>query len=343
MNNLVDGNPPNGESAHSLPLVSVIIPAFNEEDCVDELAARLQRVSAVLGSKYEFEFIITENGSADATYGKLRAIRAEDPRFKIIRFSRNFGIEPAISAGLSNARGSAAIIMCADLQDPPELIPEFIEKWEQGFQNVYGIVSRRTDESWLRQQLTRGYYWLLNRATGSAVPRNVSDFRLIDKKLYEILNSMPERRRMLRTMWPWLGFKSVGIKYVRPARFGGKSTYQLAKNILFGLRGIASATAWPLGLIPVVGTALAGLAFLMLAGFSLRWVTKGVPFNGFGTIVAVILLMFGLLFLFLGIMAEYISIIYEEVRGRPLYVTSEEIGFLSTPEPNLSADAKERT
>lgn len=308
-------------------LLSVVAPAYNEEACIDELAARLTTVAAELADRYDFEFIIIENGSVDATFAKLLQVRENDPRFKILRFSRNFGIESAISAGLRRASGDAAIIMCSDLQDPPELIRAFIEKWEVGYGNVFGEIKRRTDEGWLRQRLTGAYYWLLNHATGSRVPRNVSDFRLVDAKLYRVLNAMPERRRMLRTMWPWLGFKSIGISYTRPPRFGGKSTYRLFGNIIFGLKGIASATAWPLDLIPIAGVALAVLSALMLAGFAIRWFTLGVPFNGFGTIVAILLLMFSLLFLLLGIMGEYISIIYEEVRARPLYIETDSFGF----------------
>lgn len=308
-------------------LVSVVAPAFNEEECIEELASRLVAVAEGLRDRYDFEFIIIENGSVDTTYPKLLNITSRDERFKIIRFSRNFGIEPAISAGLRRASGDAAIIMCSDLQDPPEMIPQFLERWEEGYENVYGVISRRTDEGWLRERLTKAYYMLLNHTTGSVVPRNVSDFRLVDRKMYEILNSMPERRRMLRTMWPWLGFRSIGVSYTRPPRFGGKSTYKLFRNIVFGLRGIASATSWPLGLIPVVGVGLGMLSFLMLAGFAIRAFTAGVPFNGFGTLIAVMLSMFGLLFLFLGIIAEYISIIYEEVRGRPLFIVTEEIGL----------------
>ena len=144
-------------------LISIVVPAYNETECVDELAARLQAVFAPLAPRYDFEAIIVENGSADDTYEKLLAIRARDPRFKILRLSRNFGAEGAVTAGLRHASGDAAVIMCADLQDPPEVIPRFIERWEEGYENVYGVITRRTDESVVRRTATAAFYWLINK------------------------------------------------------------------------------------------------------------------------------------------------------------------------------------
>lgn len=309
------------------PLISVVIPAFNEEACVDELARRLQGVATDVGARYRFEFIIVENGSIDRTFERLMRIRSNDDRFKIIRLSRNFGIEGALTAGLRHAAGAAAIIMTADLQDPPELIPTFIERWEAGYKNVYGIVSKRRDESPLRRFMTRCFYWLINRANEHPVPPNVSDFRLVDRKLYVVLNSMNERNRMLRAMWGWLGYKSIGIEHERPPRFGGKSTYKLLRNIVFGLHSIASSTNTPLRLIPMFGVTLSALTFLLFVGLFARWMMSGVPFSGFGTIVGFILILFSLLFLMLGILGEYIGIIYAEVKQRPLYIVDDTYGL----------------
>lgn len=307
--------------------ISVVIPAFNEEACVDELARRLQSVSASLADRYDFEFVIIENGSVDSTFPRLLAIREADPRFKIIRFSRNFGIEGALTAGLRAIDGDAAIIMCADLQDPPELIPAFLALWEEGYQHVYGVITRRSDEGWLRQRLTKVFYWMINRLNQHPVPRNVSDFRLVDRKLYSVLNGMHEKNRMLRSMWGWIGYKSTGIEYERPPRHGGKSTYHLFRNIGFALHGIASSSATPLKVIPLFGLTLSAASFLLLISFVIRWFIGGVPFGGFGTIVALMLLLFGLLFLFLGVVTEYIGIIYEEVRNRPIFIVSDTFGI----------------
>jgi len=318
-------------------LVSVVVPAYNEEECIEELSIRLRAVSEQLDPAYEFEFIIVENGSADSTYQKLLAIRNADPRFKIIRLSRNFGMEGAVTAGLRQARGDAAIIMCADLQDPPEMIPEFIARWQQGYENVYGLITKRTDEDWLRQRLTGVFYWLLNRTNKHPVPQNVSDFRLVSRRMYETMNALPERHRMLRSMWGWIGFPHVGVPYIRPPRHGGRSTFRLTRNIAFGLHGIAVSSITPLMLIPFFGIALSVLSFLALIGLAVRWVVHGVPFAGFGTIVAMQLGLFGLLFLLLGILSAYVGIIFEEVRGRPVYVTDASHGF----DPQLAREPSE--
>jgi len=328
--------------------ISVVIPAFNESDCVDDLATRLAAVASAAAPRYEFEFIIVENGSVDNTFSKLLRIHQADPRFKIIRFSRNFGIEAAVTAGLRHADGDACVIMCADLQEPPELIPALIEQWELGYDNVYGIVRNRRDENGLRRALTRVFYWLVNRLNSHPVPENVSDFRLVDRKLYATLNTFDERNRMLRTMWGWIGGKATGVPFDRMPRHGGESTYRLTRNIAFAIRGIMSSSTTPLKLIPLFGMALSGFSFVLLVGFAIRWFVGGVPFNGFGTILALMLLLFGLLFLLLGMQSEYIGLIFEEVRGRPMYVTREEYGWTKPPQvergdaPDLLGSSRDR-
>lgn len=307
--------------------ISVVVPAFNEEACVDELARRLAEVADSIRPRYEFEFIIVENGSADSTFERLMQLRAADHRIKIIRFSRNFGMEGAVTAGLRHASGDAAVIMCADLQDPPEMIPEFIARWEDGFENVYGQITKRSDEGWLRQRLTSVFYWLLHRANGNQVPRNVSDFRLVSRKVYSVLNSLPERHRMLRAMWSFIGYKHTGVPYERPPRHGGASTYRLFRNIVFALHGICASSIAPLKLIPAAGLFLSACSFLALITLTIRWVAAGVPFPGYGTIVALELGLFGLLFLLLGILSEYVGMTFEEVRGRPMYIVDSEFGF----------------
>jgi glycosyltransferase involved in cell wall biosynthesis len=308
-------------------LISVVVPAYNETECVNELAARLQAVFAPLAPRYDFEAIIVENGSADDTYEKLLAIRARDPRFKIIRLSRNFGAEGAVTAGLRHASGDAAVIMCADLQDPPEVIPRFIERWEAGYENVYGVITRRTDESVVRRTATAGFYWLINKLNDRPVPRNVSDFRLVDRRAYQALNAMPERNRMMRTMWGWIGFKSIGVEHTRAPRHGGKSTYAFFRNVRFALNGIIASSVAPLKLIPLFGIGLSAISFVTLIVLAVFWFRYGVPFAGYGTIVALMLLMFGLLFFFLGVISEYVGMIFEEVRARPSFIVCAEHGF----------------
>lgn len=308
-------------------LISIVVPAYNESECVDELASRLSAVFEGLAPAYDFEAIVVENGSADDTYEKLLSIRERDPRFKILRLSRNFGAEGAVTAGLRRASGDAAVIMCADLQDPPEVIPQFVQRWEEGFENVYGVITHRTDEGLVRRTATAVFYWLIDRLSDHPVPRNVSDFRLVDRRAYEALNRMPERNRMMRTMWGWIGFRSAPVEHVRAPRHGGKSTYAFARNVRFGLNGIITSSVAPLKLIPLFGIALAALSFVSGIALAIGWFMFGVPFAGYGTIVALILLMFGLLFLFLGIVSEYVGMIFEEVRARPSFIVSAEDGF----------------
>lgn len=307
--------------------ISVVTPAYNEEECVDELLRRLAIVSEKLAADFDFEFIVVENGSADDTFAKLVTLRNNDPRLRILRLSRNFGAEGAVTAGLRHATGDAAVIMSADLQDPPELIPAFVARWTEGYDNVYGIIEGRTDEGPVRRVLTKAFYRIINRLNTQPVPENVSDFRLVSRPVYETLNRMNEKHRMLRTMWGWIGFKSIGMPYVRPARFGGKSTYALLRNINFAVHGILASSVTPLKIIPIFGLTVAAFSFALLGVLAVRWIVLGVPFAGFGTIVALMLLMFGFLFLFLGIISEYVGMIFEEVRQRPHFVLSERLGF----------------
>jgi dolichol-phosphate mannosyltransferase len=308
-------------------LISIVSPAYNEEGCVDELARRLAATFEPLSDRYEFEAIIVENGSRDSTYQRLLAINARDPRFKVIRLSRNFGGEGGAAAGMHAAKGDAMVVMCADLQDPPEVIPAFIAAWEQGYENVYGVVTVRHDESALRRLYTRTFYWVLNKLSDTRVPRNASDFRLVDRKVYQALIALPERNAMLRTLWWWMGFKSIGIEHERPPRFAGKSTYRFWLNVEIAIRGILTSSYFPLKMIPMFGLGLSALSFLLTAGSAVRAVVFGVPFDGFGTIVCLMLLLFGFLFMFLGVMSEYIGMIFEEVRARPRFIVSATHGL----------------
>lgn len=300
--------------------ISVVVPLYNEGACVEELARRLALVFDRYPDRYAFEAILVENGSADDTYAKLLGIRARDERFKILVLQRNFDMEGGMCAGLAQASGDACVIMAGDLQDPPELIPAFIEKWEAGYDNVYQIVTRRTDNSLFRRIAAQTFYWLINRISDRPVPRNASDFRLVDRRLYEAFNAMPERNRMVRAMWTWVGGTSIGIEHERPPRFGGVSTFNSLRTAGFAVRGILASSYLPLKVIPFVGIALGAVSFAALVVYALRAVFFGVPFAGFGTLVSLNLLLFGLLFTLLGLLSEYIGMIYEEVRGRPTFV-----------------------
>jgi glycosyltransferase involved in cell wall biosynthesis len=308
-------------------LISVIVPAYNEEECVEELARRLALVFDE-NPKYDFEAIIVENGSIDRTWELLQKIHEKDHRFKTIQLARNFRMDGGLTAGLHYARGDAAVLMTADLQDPPELISEFVKKWEEGYENVYMIVTKRTGTGPLRTFNSKAFYWLAGKLTDDRIPKNASDFRLVDKKVYETVRSMDERNRFVRGLFAWVGFKSIGIEAERPERFGGVSNAHSLKVIDLAFKGIFSHSYVPLKLITVTGIVLSGLSVLAMAIFAAAWIFVGVPFAGFGTLVSLGLLMFGILTFMLGLIAEYVGLIYEEVKRRPNFVVSKALGDL---------------
>ena len=301
-------------------LISVVTPLYNESENVEPLFRRLSAVFDGLADRYEFEVIAVENGCIDDTYEKLCAVRARDNRWKIVQLSRNWLMEGGMTAGLAHARGDAAVIMAADLQDPPELIPQFIERWEAGYENIYGVISARPDESPFRRFATGWFYRIINMLSETPVPRNASDFRLVDRCAYEAFKRLPERNRMVRAMWGFLGFRSCGIEHERAPRHGGTSSFNYLTVAGFAIRGILSYSFMPLKVIPFFGMACAALSFVLLVGFVIRAFAFGVPFDGFGTIIAVTLMLFGFLFLFLGILSEYVGMIYAESRKRPAYI-----------------------
>ena len=307
-------------------LISIVVPAYNEGECVDELARRLRLIFEQEAERYDFEVVIVENGSADDTYEKLLRIHEQDPRFRIIQLSRNFLMEGGMIAGLDHVQGDACVVMCADLQDPPELIPEFLRLWEQGYENIYQVVTSREDNSLFRRIAAQTFYWTIDKLSETPVPRNASDFRLVDRRVYEAFNALTERNRMVRSTWGWLGFRSIGVEHERPPRFGGHSTFSVITTANFAYRGILASSFKLLKLFPLVGFGLALISFLALLWFVISAFVFGVPFPGFGTIASLIALLFGLLFLFLGILAEYIGMIFTETRGRPLYVVRHRLG-----------------
>jgi glycosyltransferase involved in cell wall biosynthesis len=306
----------------SKKLVSVIIPAYNEEACVDELTGRLQLVFA-FESKYDFEVVIIENGSLDSTWEKLKAISDQDSRFKIVRLSRNFRMDGGLTAGLDHVKGDACVIMTADLQDPPELISTFLRKWEEGWENIYGVITKRDGTGPIRTMNSKLFYWLAGKLTDGRIPKNASDFRLVDRKVYLVVKSMTERNRFVRGLFAWVGFKSIGIPMERPPRFGGVSNAPTFKVIDLAFKGIFANSYKPLKLITFFGMALSTLSFIAIVPLAIIWFVEGVPFAGFGTLVTLFLLVLGILSLMLGILSEYVGMIYEEVKLRPNFIVSE--------------------
>jgi len=309
-------------------LISIIVPAFNEELCIEELVRRLQLVFFE-NQGYDFETIVVENGSTDRTWEVLQGVHKQDARFKIVRLARNFRTDGGITAGLHYVSGDACVFLNADLQDPPELITEFINRWEDGYENIYMQVSKRVGTGPIRTFNSKAFYLLAGKLTDHRIPKNASDYRLLDRKVYEAVRSMNERNRFVRGLVAWVGFKSIGIEAERPERFGGESKAHSLKVIDLALKGILSHSYIPLKMITATGVAISLTSCIALVVCVVTWVMVGVPFAGFGTIVSVAVLAFGSITFMLGIIAEYLGLIYEEVKGRPNFVVSELLGLKS--------------
>ena len=308
------------------PLISIVIPAYNEEECVEELITRLRKLfAAEVG--YRFKAIIIENGSSDSTFVKLQQICRNDVNFMIIKLSRNFRMDGGLTAGLEYVTGDACVVMTADLQDPPELISDFLRKWEEGWENIYGVVTKRIGTGPIRTLNSKLFYLLAGKLTDGRIPRNASDFRLVDRKVYEVVRAMTERNRFVRGLFAWVGFKSIGIPMERPPRYGGVSNAHTLKVIDLAFKGIFANSYKPLKLITIFGISLSSLSFASLIPLIFLWIFKGVPFAGFGTLVSLFMLVLGTLSLMIGILSEYVGLIYEEVKARPNFIVSEIVDF----------------
>lgn len=314
-------------------LISIVIPLYNEEENINELYNRLNKF--IRNEKnYRFEIIAVEHGSADSSFDKLLSINKKDKRLKILQLSKNFGnADAGIAAGLAFAKGDAAVIIMADLQEPPELIPEFLRKWENGYEIVYGIVKMRPDVSISRKVLSNLFYKVLNLMTDNMFPDNVSDFRLMDHKVYEVINSMPERNKFLRGLITWTGFKQIGIPFKRSARFAGKTKADFLTVLKVAANGIFSFSYTPLKLVTILGFVLSAISFSMIIFQITLFIIYGRGAPGISTIVILISFLFGMLFLILGIIGEYLSRIYDEVKGRPNFIVKDKIGFENNMRP----------
>lgn len=314
------------ESVEMKKSIGIVIPAYNEEECVEELTNRLVKVFSI-EIDYDFEVYFIENGSRDSTWEKLKIISKQDTRFKIIRLSRNFGMDGGLTAGLDVLETDACVFMTADLQDPPETISEFIRLWENGYENIFGIIGKREGTGLIRKINSQIFYWFASKLSSGSIPRNVSDFRLLDRKVYESLRKLGERNRFFRGMTAWVGYKSVGIVIQRPPRFAGESKAFTWSVIDFAFKGIFAYSYKPLRLITITGFALFILSIISLIGLTSFWIIRGVPFPGFGSLFALMILVWGGITLMIGIVSEYVGLIYEEVKARPNYLITEKINI----------------
>jgi len=308
-------------------LISIVIPFYNEEENVNELYKQLKRVLST-EKKYHFEIIAVEHGSEDSTFQKLLNLNKKDKMVKIIQLSKNFGTADAgIAAGLNYATGQAVIITMADLQEPPEVIIKFIRKWEEGYEIVYGVINKRADFSYLRRVCSVIYYKILNKLTDNIFPKNVSDFRLIDKKVCETINQMEERNKFLRGMIIWTGFKQIGVPFNRLPRHSGESKANFSTALKVAANGIFSFSYLPLKLVTILGFIVSLLSLAMIVVQLILFIHFGRVAPGQTTIVLLISFFFGILFLILGIISEYLARIYDEVKQRPAFIVKKTIGI----------------
>lgn len=309
------------------PSISVVIPIFNEEECIPELVHRLSDVMDG-ESDIAWRVVLVDNGSTDQSADLIRDACDSDDRFASVRLVRNFGTEGGILAGLSVVDGDAAVTMQADLEDPPELIPQMIAAWRAGSSHVYGRVASRDDLSLFRRTLTAVYYKLASWLTNEIVTPNASDFRLMDRSLYRLVVSIRERNVFLRGLVNWARFPSTGIDFDRGSRFAGQTKFSVTKTVPFAFRGILAQSPKPLRLFTALGFIVSGLSALALMVLCIRALFFSVSFPGFGTIVGLQFLFFGFTTLFIGLVSEYVALIYDEVRPRPQFIIDDSSGVL---------------
>jgi dolichol-phosphate mannosyltransferase len=328
-----------------MKLLSVVIPCFNEELVLPATHERLSRaVSAIEG--FDHELIFIDDGSRDDTFRLLTEIQARDSQTRVLRLSRNFGHQIAVTAGLEAAAGDVIVIIDADLQDPPEVIAEMIDLWRQGNHVVYGIRTTRAGESRFKLMTAKAFYRVINRFSDTPMPVDTGDFRLMDRKVVEVLLAMPERGRFLRGMVSWIGFRQTPLAYERQPRGAGRTKYSLFRMIQFALDGILSFSVLPLRLaaltgLVAIGFALAGIVMAVVVRlFGLYDLRLG---RGWASLFVAVLFMGGVQLLTLGVMGEYLGRIYTEVKRRPLYAVQERLGFeVPRPEQLDAGTAKER-
>ncbi len=308
------------------PTYSLIVPIYNEENNIPELYQRLQAVMDQLAEPTEL--ILINDGSTDRSLSLLRDLHHHDPRVCYLSFARNFGHQIAVTAGLNYARGKGIVVLDADLQDPPELIPEMIAKWQEGYQVVYAQRTRRPQETKRKRWSAYLFYRLLKQLADVEIPTDTGDFCLMDRCVVDLLNQMPERDRYIRGLRAWVGFHQTAILYERNPRFSGERKYTFTQSLALAINGIVSFSKVPLRLSTYVGLAAAAIAlFMALLVLYWRIVAPTAPLTGFATILIAIFFLGAVQLVSIGILGEYIGRIYEQVKGRPLYTLAEVRGW----------------
>lgn len=312
------------------PIYSIIAPIYNEEGNIDMLHRRITEVMNTTGESWEL--VLVNDGSRDRSLEMIEALAASDPHIKIVNFARNFGHQIAVTAGMDHVSGKAVVVIDADLQDPPEVILEMIERWKAGYHVVYAVREERKGESWFKLLTAKIFYRMIYRITDVDIPLDTGDFRLIDEKVLNALRKMREHNRFIRGMTSWVGFKQVGVNYVREARFAGETKYPLKKMIRFAMDAVTGFSYFPLQIMIYVSLVLGVIAVLAIPVISILRLVFGTPFlGGQVTVIVVLLVLSSFQLFFFFIMGQYIARIYDEARDRPLYIVASTIGFEEKP------------
>ncbi len=305
------------------PELTVVVPAFNEESNVSTMHERL--VAALEDHVDGLEILFVDDGSTDATWERVADLAAHDPRVRGLRFARNFGHQAALTAGVDAARGRAVVIIDGDLQDPPEIIPEMVDCWREGFEVVYGQREEREGETWFKLATAKLFYRILRGITNVEIPVDTGDFRLMGPRAVEAFRALPERNRFIRGLVSWIGFPQTAVKYTRQARQAGETKFPVRKMLRFALDGITSFSFFPLRIATWAGFAVSLFAFLYIVVVLVLKVV-GVSWSGYTSLMASILFLGGVQLLMIGIMGEYLARIFDEVKRRPLYLVGEWTG-----------------
>ena len=303
------------------PVFSIIAPVYNEIACLDTLLDRIQKVMDQTGEPWEL--VLVDDGSTDGSTDKIRQLAENDQHVRKVILARNFGHQIAVTAGMDYSRGDAVVIIDADLQDPPEVILDLIARWREGYQVVYAKRTEREGETWFKRVTASVFYRSIYRITDIKIPLDTGDFRLLDRKVVNVMNSMRERHRFLRGMSAWVGFKSIGVPYKRAARFAGSTKYPFKKMLKLALTAVTSFSYVPLQLAMWLGFISAGISIITIPVVIVLRLVGSQFFFGQATTLIAVLFLGGVQLISLGILGEYVGRIYDEVKGRPLYTTSE--------------------
>ncbi|MGC1310579.1 MAG: glycosyltransferase family 2 protein [Phormidesmis sp.] len=307
--------------------ISVVVPLYCEESNVDYLFKRLETVLNQLGTSYEI--VCVDDGSTDGTLRALRSHHQRNACIKVVALSRNFGKEVALTAGIDYASGAAVVPIDADLQDPPELIESLVARWREGYDVVYAKRRSREGETWLKQTTANAFYRIMEKMSKVPIPRDTGDFRLLDRRVVEVLKRLPERTRFMKGLFAWVGYRQAEVVYDRQPRHSGETKWNYWRLWNFAIDGIASFSIAPLRIWSYVGVAFAVISFLYGSFLLLRTLVSGIDVPGYASLMVAVLFLGGVQMVSLGILGEYLGRVYEEVKGRPLYLVRDTLGVAS--------------